>query len=92
MKKNLALLLTLLAVLSSARLAHGQPHVIDLTYPDNVNLFDLYEVSFNLDSIYSNPYDPESISVSAEFVSTAHGTIVVNGFYYECYTLFYDEG
>ena len=38
-------------------LGHAQPKINGLTFPSTVNLFDLYEITFQLGS-YANPYDP----------------------------------
>ena len=63
---------------------HGQPNITNLSYPLTVNLYDLYEVSFNLGT-YLNPYDPDTISVYAVFTSPDYRCDTVLGFYYEGY-------
>ena len=80
MKKKFTLLL--LSIVCLAHCGLCQPQLSNISYTQSVNLFDLFEVSFQLNASYLNPYDPNDISVSAEFVSTAHDTIHVNGFYY----------
>ena len=56
------------------------------SYPNSVDLFGLCEISFNLPVVYSNPYDPDIISVSAEFTAPDNSSYLVNAFYYENYT------
>ena len=87
MKKSLfsALLLCLFTY------GFGQPKISELSFPSSVNLFDLYEIAFQL-SNYANPYDPEVIDVYAEFVDPSGNTHKVNGFYYEAYTLYNYKG
>lgn len=65
-------------------LGHAQPKINGLTFPSSVNLFDLYEITFQLGS-YANPYDPEVIDVYAEFTAPDGRVSKVNGFYYEGY-------
>ena len=64
---------------------YGQPAFSNLSFLQSVNVFDLYELSFQLGT-YSNPYDPEVIDVFAEFVGPDGKVFKVNGFYYEGYT------
>ena len=66
-------------------IGYAQPSIMDLSYPDAVDIYDLYEISFSL-GIYSNPYDPDVIDVYAEFVGPNQKTYRVNGFYYEGYS------
>lgn len=56
------------------------------SYPSSVDLFGLCEISFKLPNTYSNPYDPDTISVYAVFTSPDNSSYTVNGFYYEDYT------
>ena len=65
-------------------LVHAQPKINGLTFPSAVNLFDLYEITFQLGS-YANPYDPDVIDVYAEFTAPDGKVSKVNGFYYEGY-------
>ena len=65
-------------------LVHAQPKIDGLTFPSTVNLFDLYEITFQLGS-YANPYDPDVIDVYAEFTAPDGQVSKVNGFYYEGY-------
>ncbi len=88
MKKSL---LTICLFLFAFRLA-AQPQVLNLSYPSSVNLFDLYEISFSLGQQYSNPYDPDTISVYAVFTAPDNSTRTVNGFYYEGYTFLQNGG
>ena len=57
MKKSLFLLLLLAVAFRS----FAQPSITNLSFPSSVNLFDKYEISFNLGP-YGNPYDPDTIS------------------------------
>lgn len=65
-------------------LVHAQPKINGLTFPSTVNLFDLYEITFQLGN-YANPYDPDVIDVYAEFTAPDGQVSKVNGFYYEGY-------
>ena len=58
------------------------------SYPNSVGLFGLYEVSFTLPTTYSNPYDPDTINVYAEFTGPDNSSYIVNAFYYEDYTFY----
>lgn len=55
-------------------------------YPNSVDLFGLCEVSFKIPKTYSNPYDPDTICVYAEFTAPDNSIYRVDGFYYEDYT------
>lgn len=55
-------------------------------YPSSVDLFGLCEISFAMQNTYSNPYDPDTICVYAEFTGPDNSTYRVDGFYYEGYT------
>jgi len=65
-------------------LGHAQPKINGLSFPSSVNLFGLYEITFQLGS-YANPYDPAVIDVYAEFTAPDGSVSKVNGFYYEGY-------
>ena len=81
MKKKL--LLPFLALLCA--IGHAQPKISDLSFPKSVQLFGLYELSFQLGD-YPNAYDPEVIDVYAEFIGPDGKLFKVNGFYYEGYS------
>ncbi len=68
------------------------PQILDLAYSDSVNLFDKYEISFNLTLSYINPYDPDIVDVSAEFTSPTGNSFSVCGFYYEGYAFHKAQG
>ena len=55
-------------------------------YPSSVDLFGLCEISFTIPKTYSNPYDPDTICVYADFTGPDNSTYRVDGFYYEDYT------
>lgn len=65
-------------------LGQAKPQISDLSYPTAVDLFELYEISFQMES-YANPYDPKVIDVYAEFTAPDGHVLKVNGFYYEGY-------
>lgn len=64
---------------------YAQPTIANLTFPSSVDVFGLFEMSFQLEK-YDNPYDPNVIDVYAEFTAPNGKTFKVNGFYYEGYT------
>lgn len=66
-------------------LVYAQPTISGLTFPTSVDVFGLFEMSFQLGT-YDNPYDPEVIDMYAEFKAPDGKTFKVNGFYYEGYT------
>lgn len=82
------ILLSLIALFS---MGYGQPKVANLSHPSSANIFDLYEISFTMGN-YSNPYDPETIDVYAEFVGPDNTVRRVNGFYYESYSFMETKG
>ena len=63
---------------------YARPAITDLSFPNSVDVFDLFEISFQLGK-YDNPYDPEVIDVFAEFTAPDGKTFKVNGFYFEGY-------
>lgn len=73
------------ALLSAFVIVKGQPSITDLSFPSSVSLFQKYEISFKLGQ-YSNPYDPDTISVYAVFSGPGNRCDTVIGFYYEGYT------
>lgn len=80
------IVLTMLAMFLSW-VGLSQPVIMSPSFPSSVSLFDKFEVSFTMGASYSNPYDPDVISVYAIF--TAPGgtdTYTVNAFYYEDYS------
>ncbi len=80
MKKSFVLAL-LLGIIT---LGHAKPQINGVSFPRNVGLFGLYEISFQMGN-YSNPYDPAVIDVYAEFTAPDGQVMKVNGFYYEGY-------
>src|SRR5690606_29242815 len=44
-------------------------------------MYDKYEISFNLNETYDNPFDPEEVNVYATISTPGGGTEVVPGFY-----------
>ena len=66
---------------------YSQSIIQSPSFPNSIGLFDKFEVSFTMGASYSNPYDPDVISVYAIF--TAPGgteTYKVAAFYYEDYS------
>lgn len=80
MKKTIVLAF----LLGCFTLGHAQPKIKNMTFSSSVNLFDLYEITFQLGT-YANPYDPAVIDVYAEFTAPDGRVSKVNGFYYEGY-------
>ena len=70
---------------------YTQPKISDPSFPSSVNLFDLYEIAFQMGN-YSNPYDPEVIDVYAEFTAPSGQKYKVNAFYYEDYSFTKQKG
>lgn len=62
-----------------------QPQFDSLSFPNSVNLFDKFEVSFILLNSYSNPYDPQVISAYATFYSPDGHIYRADAFYFEDY-------
>ena len=81
MKKILLVILSMITVANG----FGQLHST-FSYPSSVDLFGLCEISFLLPKTYSNPYDPDTISVYAVFTDPDNNSYTVNAFYYEEYT------
>lgn len=86
--KKIVLMFVLLMVFQTGKC---QPSITNLSYPSTVNLFDLYEISFKMGA-YSNPYDPDTISVYAVFTGPDNRCDTVIGFYYEGYTFQINNG
>ena len=87
MKKYIIICLTSLFCV----LGYSQPKFGDVSFKATVPMFDLYEISFRLNS-YSNPYNPDEIDIFAEFVAPNGNLYKVNGFYYEDYTFSIHKG
>ena len=66
-------------------IGHSQPRISNLSFHNETDLFDLFEIAFESD-YYDNPYDPDVINVYAEFVGPNGQSKTVNGFYFEEYT------
>ena len=63
----------------------AQPRLNGLRFPKSVDIYDLYEISFQLGA-YDNPYDPEVIDVYADFTGPDGRTHRVIGFFCEGYS------
>ena len=55
-----------------------------------IPLYGKLELTIDIDATYSNPYDPNDISVDGSFVSPAGKTMIMPGFFYRDFT--YDSG
>ncbi len=93
MKTKRFLFLFLLFVGSAAdAVCSGRPfNYLNVSYPQNVNLFDLFEVSFDGEHTL-NPYEPDSITVLGVFIAPDNERDTVIGFYYEGYSFQNHEG
>lgn len=86
MRKKLLTIVLLSMILT----VKGQPSITDLSYTGSVPIFQLFEISFQLGP-YSNPYDPDTISVYAVFNGPNNKCDTVIGFYYEKYGFYMDS-
>ena len=81
----------ILCFISGMIVCSAQPDISGISFPPKVNVYDLYEISFNLGS-YANPYDPKVIDVFAVFQAPNGKSYRVNGFYYEGYNFMEKNG
>lgn len=88
MKQRSILLIGLAIAINS----YCQPQLNAPSFPSSVGLFDLFEVTFSLGDTYSNPYDPQIITVYAVFISPTGDNYRVEAFYYEGYTFSFENG
>lgn len=64
--------------------ADGEKTVFkDLSYEQSGYIYEKYEITFNLNLSYTNPFDPEDISVNGIFTFENGETAVVPAFYME---------
>ena len=80
--RKIALVASLLALLS---MGTAQPVITQLSFPETVDVYSLFELSFKMQS-YDNPYDPDVIRVYADFVGPNHQSYRVEAFYFEGYS------
>lgn len=60
------------------------PVIKDITLPsDTVARFEMYEIKFQLDATYVNPFDPDDIQVDGVFVYPSGKTVTIPAFYVE---------
>lgn len=78
-----SLLLALFACLVSK--GFGQFSTL-ISYPNTVDLFGLCEISFKLPTVYTNPYNPDTINAYAVFTGPDNSTYTIDAFYFEGYT------
>ena len=57
----------------------------ELIYPATCPQYECFEISFNLNKNYANPFDPAEIDISAEFTSPSGRKQNVYGFWYQNY-------
>src|SRR3989338_9179921 len=50
-----------------------------------VGLYEKFELSIDIEAAYTNPYDPDDIDLSAEFVSPKGKIYKIAAFYYQAY-------
>ena len=53
--------------------------------------YDKFEVSFLLSQNFTNPYDPDQVSVEATFTHPSGNKTKIYGFYYEPYTIYFKQ-
>jgi len=57
-----------------------------------VALYEKFEITFDLDGNWDNPFDPVQVKVDAEFTSPDGDVLVVPGFFYQQYTRILKDG
>lgn len=57
-----------------------------------VGLYERFEVSFSLARTYDNPFDPDEVSVTGDFVCPDGSIVTVPGFFYQGYLRRMDRG
>lgn len=62
------------------------PVISNVVYPESVGMYKKFEVKFNLQADYVNPFDPEDINVLGHFTLPGGNTVTVPAFYYKEYT------
>ncbi len=78
-KNNIILLLSLMLVSLQAA---AQPEITRIRQnEDSVLKYDKYEVRFDIDADYENPFDPQEIEVNAVFTSPSGKEWLMPGFY-----------
>lgn len=80
----------ILALLASFVSGFAQPKINQVSFPDTVDLFGLYEISFTMNA-YNHPYDPEIIHAYAVFDGPDGQRCTVDAFYYEGYDFSLDN-
>jgi len=93
----LSLLLVLMAQKTSAcspvATSTAGPGITSVTtkladYPDaEIPRYELFEITFTLDTSYENPFDPDEIIVDGHFITPRNSTLIQPGFYYQDYTV-----
>ena len=69
---------------SYARSSSAAPIIRDVKVPsETLSRYDMYEVVFQLDATYTNPFDPDDIQVDGIFVYPSGKQVTVPAFYIE---------
>lgn len=64
----------------------------NISYPAEVSQFKKFEIKFNIDRIYANPFDPEEVNAGAEFTSPSGRKFFVPAFFTQDFDVYLDEG
>lgn len=68
--------------------ALAQTPVVDLAHtPDPVGTFDKLEITFRLNAVYNNPFDPDEVDVCVEFGRSGQTMRTIPAFWYEGQTI-----
>lgn len=66
--------------------SHGPLKITELTVnSEKIGLYEKFEISFDLEGEWDNPFDPDQIKVDAHFYSPDGQKIIVPGFFYQDY-------
>ena len=81
MRRSLTLFVALPCLFVSVALA-GPPKIVSVEpVTESVGLYEKFELWINLDSSFTNPFDPEQIDVQAEFTAPSGKVWTIWGFY-----------
>src|SRR5690606_21409111 len=63
-----------------------KPVIRNVSYEkDPVGAYDKFEIRFDLDATYDNPFDPDDINVEGHFISPDGSEVAIPGFFYDGY-------
>lgn len=69
-----------------ARHSSSTPVISNVTYQkEPVGAYHKFEIGFDLDATYDNPFDPDDIDVEGHFVSPNGRELIIPGFFYDGY-------